>query len=371
IMLSGTSSQIVNQTSGNGLANFATNAATGSFTINSGRNFTTAGNFTNNGTLTVGGGSKFDVNGSLTNFNSTSGTLTGGTYNVTGTLQFNGANIKTNAANITLTGTSSQIVNQTGVNGLSNFATNASSGSFTLAGNRNLTAAGSFSNAGTLKISKGSTFTVGAKGNYTQTKGQMTVDGTLALTSSGAITISGGSVFGNGGTFSGSLTSSGTLNIGDALKQAGKEAITQDYTQTLAGLMNVDIGGTTVGAQYDQLDITDVASLNGILNLDLINNFVPTIGEQFDILNFGAKSGTFSTVHGTGINNNEHFQVVYNASNVTLDVVAGAAALSMSGSSPSPSPTPEPSTLLLLGCGLVGMGGLMRQGFKRNRKREV
>jgi len=39
-----------------------------SFSISSGRNFTTAGNFTNNGSLTVGGGTKFTVNGNLTNF---------------------------------------------------------------------------------------------------------------------------------------------------------------------------------------------------------------------------------------------------------------------------------------------------------------
>src|SRR5215467_58784 len=98
----------------------------------------------NNGILTVGAGSKFDVNGTLTNFSGT--TLTGGNYNVTGTLQFNGANIVTNAANITLSGTSSKITDQGGsVNALANFATNSSTGSFTLSGNQALTTTGSFS----------------------------------------------------------------------------------------------------------------------------------------------------------------------------------------------------------------------------------
>ena len=45
-------------------------------------------------------------------------TLAGGAYNLTGALQFNGANIVTNAASITLTGTSSKIINQTAGNGL-------------------------------------------------------------------------------------------------------------------------------------------------------------------------------------------------------------------------------------------------------------
>src|SRR5579863_7149617 len=108
---------------------------TGSFSIGSGRNFTTAGNFTNNGTLSVGGGTKFVVNGNLANFSS--GTLTGGTYKITGSLQFNGANIVTNAAKITLTGAGSKIIDQTSANALANFATNAATGSFTLAGGRN------------------------------------------------------------------------------------------------------------------------------------------------------------------------------------------------------------------------------------------
>jgi len=137
ITLTGASSKIVDQSSANGLANFATN--TGTFGLAGGRNFTTAGNFTNNGTLTVGMGSTFDVNGNLSNFSGT--TLTGGIYGITGTLQFNGANIVTNAANITLTGASSKIVNQTSANALAGLASNASSGSFTINGGRSFTTA--------------------------------------------------------------------------------------------------------------------------------------------------------------------------------------------------------------------------------------
>src|SRR4029077_11936574 len=139
----------------NALSKLNTNATGSAFALAGGQNYTTAGNFTNNGTLTVGAGSKFDVNGNLTNFSGSM--LTGGTYGITGTLQFNGANIVTNAANITLTGATSQIIDQTSANGLRNFAINAATGVFSLAG-RNLTTAGAFSNAGTLNIGSGSKF---------------------------------------------------------------------------------------------------------------------------------------------------------------------------------------------------------------------
>jgi hypothetical protein len=224
-----------------------------------------------------------------------------------------------------------------------------------------------FSNAGTLTVGKSSGLDLtGATAIYTQTTGTTTVDGTL--TAKGGITLSGGSVFGNGGTLVGNTTNKGTttFNVGDAIKTAGTEAITGTYTQT-TGALDIDIGGTTVGTQLDRLTISSAASLNGTLNLDLINSFVPTVGETFDILNASKVTGTFSTVTGTAINSSEHFTVVYNPTNVTLDVVSGASP--HSGFASYDSPTPEPSTLLLLGSGLLLMAHFARRraGGKRSR----
>ena len=102
INLTGPFAQIVDFSGENILAGLASNATGSTFALAPGANFTTTGNFTNNGTLTVGAGSTFDVTGNLTNFAGT--TLTGGVYNLTGALEFTGANIVTNAASITLTG---------------------------------------------------------------------------------------------------------------------------------------------------------------------------------------------------------------------------------------------------------------------------
>jgi len=374
ITLTGSTGEIENQSAVNALTGLASISSGASFTINGGANFTTKGNFTNNGTLTVGASnSKFDVHGNLTNFNSTTNTLTGGTYNLTGTLQFNGANVVTDASNITLNGASSQIINQTSGNGLANLARIAANSSFATNNGRNFTTAGSFSNAGTMTISKGSTFSVGAN-TYTQTAGSSTVDGTLTSTNASlsAIDISGGSVFGNGGTFSGNVTDNGVFNIGDALKKAGFEKVSDKYTQTLAGTLNIDVGGTTVKTQFDQLDISSTASLNGILNLDLISGFAPTLGETFDILNAGSVKGTFSTVNGTGINSSEHFSVIYNSSNVTLDVVKGAASSARAGGQSlaggaGSSSTPEPASLLFLVTGVIAVVRCRYRSMRINR----
>src|SRR6266851_4280426 len=92
------------------------------------------GTFTNMGmgTLKVKKGSAMYVTGG--GFNNFSGsTLTGGKYMVSGTLGFDGANIATNAAGITLTGSTSQIINDlNSANALANLATNTTTGSLSL-----------------------------------------------------------------------------------------------------------------------------------------------------------------------------------------------------------------------------------------------
>jgi len=114
-------------------------------------------------------------------------------------------------------------------------------------------------------------------------------------------------------------------------------------------VLDIDIGGTKSGAQFGLLNISGAASLNGTLNLGLINGFVPTLGSSFDIINFARYTGNFAVVNGTGINSTEHFQVVVNPTNVTLDVVSGASA------------TPEPASLLLVGTGLLALGAIWRK----------
>jgi hypothetical protein len=324
IALTGLSSSFVDAAGKDALSKLASTTATGSFALAGGRNFTTAGNFANSGTLTIGSGSKFDVNGNLTNFSGS--TLTGGIYNLSGTLQFNGANIVTNAANITLSGTSSRITNQGGtVNALANFATNSSNGSFTLSGNQSLTTAGKFTNAGALTIATGSTFVLGSAGTFTQTGGTTTVDGTLkSSVNTAALNLNGGSLFGTG-TLGFGVVDSSIITPGNSKTSSGMLAVSGTYQQKSTGALNIAIGGTTVGTKYDQLNVSGAATVNGILNLSLINGFVPTVGTTFEILNAKSVSGTFSTVNGTHINASEHFVVACDTTDCDVTVTSGAA----------------------------------------------
>jgi hypothetical protein len=272
--------------------------------------------FTNQGTLHVTAANTLNINAPFTNFSGS--TLTGGNYLVSGTLQFTNANIITNAAKITLSGSTAQIVNQSGVNALTSFATNAKNGSLSLQSGNSLTTSGSVTNAGKLTVGAKSALQTGS-GSYTQTAGTTTVDGTLAAPS--GVSVGAGNLFGKG-KISATITSSGSVTPGDSPTKPGILSLST-YTQNSTGILNISIGGTTLGTQYSQLAVANGVSLAGTLNLKLINGFVPAIGNTFTILTGSAISNKFTTVNGQIINSGECFQVTYGGTSVTLTVESG------------------------------------------------
>jgi hypothetical protein len=68
--------------------------------------------------------------------------------------------------------------------------------------------------------------------------------------------------------------------------------------QTADGVLNIELGGTGPGADYDQLVVNGQATLGGTLNVVLLNGYVPSSGDQFRILTFSGRNGTtFATVN--------------------------------------------------------------------------
>jgi hypothetical protein len=112
------------------------------------------------------------------------------------------------------------------------------------------------------------------------------------------------------------------MTAGDSTSKPGKLTMIGTYTQNSTGTLNISVGGTAAGT-FGDLAVTNGVSLGGTLSIKLINGFVPAIGDSFTVLTGSAVSGEFATVKGTSINSSEHFQVNYNATNVTLIVVSG------------------------------------------------
>jgi T5SS/PEP-CTERM-associated repeat protein len=147
------------------------------------------------------------------------------------------------------------------------------------------------------------TATVTGAGSSWTTTGTIRVGrngaGTLNVLSGGTVTASTflvgamGNLQGDG-TVIGAVQNGGIVAPGNS---AGALHVTGTYTQTSIGQLQIEIAGTTPGTQYDQLLVTGAIVLDGTLQVTL-NNFSPTVGNSFNIIDSGtAPLTTFATVN--------------------------------------------------------------------------
>ena len=106
------------------------------------------------------------------------------------------------------------------------------------------------------------------------------------------ITVAGGQLEGTG-TIMANVANSATIAPG---LSAGTLAITGNLNLASTSTVQIEIGGTTPGTQYDQLHVTGQLALGGTLNVSVINSFNLTAGDLFDFLDWGSLNGKFSSV---------------------------------------------------------------------------
>jgi hypothetical protein len=240
---------------------------------------------------------------SLANLNG--GTLTGGTWEFSNgaTWRTYGADITTNAANLSISGAGTQILDSLfgpGLNALAGLTTNTATGHFTVGAGYHFTAPGTFSNAGTVTIQSGASFSTGT-GDYTQSAGATSVDGTLTATN---VWVNGGSLNGVG-TIIGNLINAAIVTPGDP---TGTLSIQGNYTQTATGALDINLAGPGV---YGVLAVSGTATLAGMLNISLTNGYKPGVAASFTILTFGTRSGDFGTENGLNLGNGLFFVPSY------------------------------------------------------------
>lgn len=167
VTLDGAGSAIQNADTSDALASTDTIASAGRVTLAGGRDLTSGGDFDNLGRLTLGAGSEFTVPaGSDLNGFSAGGTrtLTGGRFDVEGTLRFDAgaAGVDTIDTFLVLNGDSASVVNAAGANALANADTVGNDGRFELRGGKDFTTGGTFTVApdGLVVVDAGSVFEV-------------------------------------------------------------------------------------------------------------------------------------------------------------------------------------------------------------------
>ena len=175
------------------------------------------------------------------------------------------------------------------------------------------TIANPFHNSGAVEALAG---TLSFLRTFLQTAGGTELNGGNLSTST-TLSFDGGRLAG-GGLVTGNVTSGATVSPG-APTGPGGITITGSFTQGPSGSLEVEVGGYAGGTDFDQLTVGGNAALAGMLDIALINGFLPEIGDAFRVLNYGAHgTSTFTTVNGLRITIGRAFRPVYAADNLTL-----------------------------------------------------
>ena len=145
---------------------------------------------------------------------------------------------------------------------------------------------GNGENQGTIIVGPDRTFSV--SGDYIQTNGTTTVEGGT-LDPSGDVELLGGVLEGNGIILS-NVSNSAMVSPGTS---AGRLTIQGDYTQTVEGVLDVEIAGLLAGHDFDVLIVSGTATLDGTLELTLLDGFSPAPDDDFKVVSSGARLGSF------------------------------------------------------------------------------
>jgi len=155
------------------------------------------------------------------------------------------------------------------------------------------------------------------------------------------------------GTVVGDVTQSGTIAPGES---PGVIRIEGNWTQLASAILDLEIGGLLQGSEYDFMDVTGHAALNGTLQLHFINGFVPSATDTFTVIHAeGGISGMFTNVVARRI------YTVDRMGSFAWSVVGDELLLSQYQSASVPEPT-------VVGLWLAGALVLARYGWWRKQR---
>ena len=308
-----------NASIGNGVSGTPvfSNTAGGSFAKVAGTGTSTVSGiaFDNQGLVTVSSGTLTlaDVAQHPTGSN----TLAAGSWEVKAGATLNilsGGDIVINQAQVSLSGVGSTFAK---INMLAD-----NQGSFSILDGRSFTTAGDLLNPGTLTVGAGSVLTLGGHGTLIST-GILRGGGTIV-----------GNVFSSGRATPG--RSVGTLSIdGNLSLQAPPGAASE------TGVLEIELADVS---SFDVLAVSGSATLAGVLKVDLLPGYLPTVGDSFAVLSFASWSGGFQAYDLPALTGGLYLQPVLSADRLTLTVAV-----------------PEPASWAMMLVGAAALGLAMRR----------
>ncbi len=202
-------------------------------------------------------------------------------------------------------------------------ANHVNSGNFSVtAGTTNIPGIGttpSVTNSGAMSVATGASLRLTSGGiTYTQTGGSLTTNGTIELSGSSFL-VSAGELRGSGTIISNVPVSNtgATVSPGNS---AGLLTMTADYVAGASTGFRAELGGTAPTA-FDRCAISGPAALDGTIQVDVINGFVPAYADSFVVMTFPSRVGAFANRILAPLGGGLALRTRHNPANVTVFVI--------------------------------------------------
>lgn len=162
--------------------------------------------------------------------------------------------------------------------------------------------------------------TINVNGGYVTNEGSMRA-------------VNGGRIYANADTGIAALgvwTNAGSIYVGKSSSFVVYN-VSDGFTQTAEGSISVELGGTLTAdrgivhlGNPSTGSSTVFVTLDGTLNVVLVDGYVPPVGTTIDIVSYspGLLTGQFALINGLDIGNGTVFQPTYTNSALVLEVVA-------------------------------------------------
>ena len=126
----------------------------------------------------------------------------------------------------------------------------------------------------------------------------------------------GGGVLAGFGTVSNAVVNNGRISPAPS---GGALQILGEFTQTLAGELELWLAGTGPGTTHSQLVVSSNTALAGSLTVRLAEGFLPANGDNFNVLGFKRSRGDFQCRNGLFLlGNNLRLETAFSPTNLTL-----------------------------------------------------
>ena len=140
-------------------------------------------------------------------------------------------------------------------------------------------------------------------GQFIVNAGTLTLAPTGSLPQVTTVTVNTGATLAGTGSVGGSVKVAAGGTFAPGINGAGQFTVGSNLTLASGSTEVMELGGATAGSGYDQELVFVGMTLGGNLTVNLINGFLPTIGEKFflfDLTGQAAATGTFANATGAG-----------------------------------------------------------------------